>query len=430
MALSSGKIAEVLFENALTTYEKQTQMMDLVDVFKPNDADMQNAGNVIWRPKKQHAPIISGWDLTGQETGVLEETYPATLGTPSNDFVQLRADDMRDTGFWERRGRESGEQQATYLNSSLAAMVATTGSLFYRSDATSGYDFISEAQAILNERQTTKSEMRCFVLNDRDTKAYSEDLAGRATLQGRPADTWKTGQIGSNVAEFDLYTGSYLPNLVGGASPATTVTGDQSFIPEGGSVNATTHVVTNVDYRTAVITVAATASYNVGDKVTIGAIKSVGLADKNSTNQLMTFSVISKPTATTMEIWPKPIAWSERPVAAGGDGTMTAEQAACANVDTPLLDTTVVARLNTDASAKANIFWAKDSIEITGGNAPLELLREFDGMKVISQQLKSGQTMYLAYDANLATLQVRFRLFTWWGVTNSNPSANGCAIRF
>ena len=285
MALSSGKIAEVLFENALTTYEKQTQMMDLVDVFKPNDADMQNAGNVIWRPKKQHAPIIAGWDLTGQETGVLEETYPATLGTPSNDFVKLRADDMRDTGFWERRGKESGEQQATYLNSSLAAMVATTGSLFYRSDATSGYDFISEAQAILNERQTTKSEMRCFVLNDRDTKAYSEDLAGRATLQGRPADTWKTGQIGSNVAEFDLYTGSYLPNLVGGASPATTVTGDQSFIPEGGSVTATTHVVTNVDYRTAVITVAATASYNVGDKVTIGAIKSVCLADKNSTNQ-------------------------------------------------------------------------------------------------------------------------------------------------
>ena len=123
-----------------------------------------------------------------------------------------------------------------------------TGSLFYRSNVTSGYEFISEGQAILNERQS-KSDDRCFVLNDRDTLTYSADLAARQTLQGRPETTWSTGQIGQNVAEFDVYTGSYLPNLVGGADPATTVTADQSFKPEGGSVDADTGVVTNVDYR-------------------------------------------------------------------------------------------------------------------------------------------------------------------------------------
>jgi hypothetical protein len=195
-------------------------------------------------------------------------------------------------------------------------------------------------------------------------------------------------------------------------------------------VNSTTGVVTNVDYREATVTVAATASYNVGDKVTVGQVQSVGLADKNSTNQLMTFSIVDIVDGTTMKIFPKPIAWSERPVADGGDGTLTAAQAACANVSIPFVDTAVVARLNIDTSAKANIFWCKDSIEITSGDAPLELLNEYDGMKVVSSTLKSGQNMYMAYDGNLADLTFRFRVFTWYGVTNANPSANGVGIRF
>lgn len=429
MATTSGKIAEVLFENVLETYEEQTQMMDLVDTFKPESALMQNSGNFIWRPKQQHAPIIEGFDLTNQETEIIEETYPAILGEPKNDFVQQRVDDLRDMGFWARRGKQSGMQQATELNRSVAELVALTGSLFYRSDATSGYDFISEAQAILNERQNIKSDMRYFVLNDRSTQAYAQDLAARQTLQGRPADTWLTGQIGANVAEFDVLTGSYLPNLAGGASPDTTITGDQSFVPEAGSVSAT-GVVTNVDYREAEFLVADSSGYNIGDRVTIGAMKSIGLADKNDTNQLMTFAIVAKSDGTHITVFPKPIAFDERPVSAGGDGTMTAAQAATSNVDTAAKDTDVVARLNIDASSKTNIFWCKDSIEITSGDAPLELLSEFDGMKVISSTLKSGQTMYMAYDGRLETLNFRFRIFTWYGVTNANPSANGVGIRF
>ena len=108
----TGKIAEVLFENALETYEDQMQLVEMTTVFEPNAENMQNAGNFVWRPVQQHAPILTGWDLTGQETGIIEETYPAVLGTPKNDFVEQRADDLRDMTFWERRGRQSGRQAA------------------------------------------------------------------------------------------------------------------------------------------------------------------------------------------------------------------------------------------------------------------------------------------------------------------------------
>ena len=421
MSLSTGKIAEVLFENVLETYEAQMQMLDLVDFFTPDSGDMQNAGNVVWRPVEQHAPIIEGWDLSNQETGIIEETYPARLGVPKNDFVEQRADDLRDMRFWERRGKKSGEQQATELNRLIAANIANTGSLFYRSNVTSGYDFIAQAQAILNERQTKDAE-RYFMLNDRDQLAFSKDLASRETIKGRPADTWNTGQIGSNVAEFDVYTGSFLPNLVGGASPATTVTATISEKPQGGTVDPVTDVVTNYDYRTFDVVVAATGSHNVGDRVTIGDVNAVGLADKTNTNQLMTFVVVAIPDATTLTLWPKAIA--------NVDANLDVLEKAYSNVDHQLTATDVVTRLNIAASEKTNIFWTKGSFEVLGGDAPLALLNEFGGMKVISSKLKNGQTMYMAYDGNIDKLAFKCRVFTWYGLTNKNPSQNGVALRY
>ncbi|HIB77423.1 MAG TPA: hypothetical protein EYO58_07360 [Flavobacteriales bacterium] len=57
MTTQAGKIAEVMFESVLDTYEDQTMLVDKTQVFTPESGTMQNAGNVIWRPVEQHAPI-------------------------------------------------------------------------------------------------------------------------------------------------------------------------------------------------------------------------------------------------------------------------------------------------------------------------------------------------------------------------------------
>lgn len=422
MANATGKIVEVLFENALKTHEEQMQLLPLCNFTQPDPASMQNAGNFIWKTVQQHAPIIDGVDLTGLETGIIEETYPCVLGTPKNDFVQQLASDSRDMGFWKRRGEQSGMRQVSELNQQIAAAIALQGSLFVSSAATSGYPFIAEGQALLNERQSVTSN-RSFILNDRDTLTFSADLAARQTLQGRPAETWSTGQIGKNVASFDVYTGSFLPNLPGGADPAATVTGAQSFAPEAGTVSAT-GVVTNVDYRIAAIPVSDSAGYNVGDKVTITngstAIQAVGLMDKTETGQAMTFTVVGKPDATTIQVYPKPIA--------ADDAALSDLEKAYANVDTTIANLATVDRLNTAATNKTNLFFEKDAIEVTGGTIPVELFKEFDGMKVMSEQMPNGQTMYMMYDGNIATLTFRYRLFTWYGITVANPQACGVAV--
>ena len=425
--LSTAQSVEVLFEKALETYEHQMQLLGLVDLFTPDPAAYQNSSNVIWRPVQQHAPIKRGWDLSNKFGDVIEEYYPATLEMPSNDAFQLRADDLRDTLFWERRGIQSGMRQATFLNREIANLVATQGSLFYRSNTDNGYNFVGNAQTLLNERQVS-SDMRCYVLNERDRQVYAADLAERQTLDKRPEGAYSTGMIGLNVADFDVYSGSYLPTLAGGVSPDTTVTGDQSFEPEG--VTTVGAATVNVDYRVANIPVAASASYNVGDRVTftnttgtpLGAVRAVGLADKTDTGQAMTFVITAKPSATMISVYPKPIAVD--------DSSLTAEQAAPANVNTTIKSEATVTRINVDASARANIFWAKDSIEVIGGDAPIELLAEFGGQQVISKQMSNGQKMYCAFDGDIQTLNFRARIFTWWGLVNKNPMANGVGIRF
>jgi hypothetical protein len=420
-ALSAGKIAEVLFENAIDTFEAQEQLLDKVSFLEPEGGSMQNSGNVIWRTVQQHAPVIAGWDLAGLETGIIEETYPAVLGVPSNDFVSQRIDNMRDMSFWKNRGVESGRQQATELNKAIAGAIATQGSMFYRSNSASGYNFVAEGQALMNERQGAHSQ-RTFVLNDRANLKFAQELAGRQTLQGQPSETWKSGQIGSNIAEFDIFTGSYLPNLAGGADPATTVTANQSFKPEAGSVTAT-GIVTNVDYRVATLPVAASASYNIGDKVTIAnggvTVKALGLADKTDTGVAMTFTIVAKPTGTSITIYPKPIALN--------DGALSTLEKAYANVNTTILNTATVNRVNVTASAKTNLFFDKDAVEVLGGTIPAELFEQFDGMKVIPQTMKNGQTMYMVYDGEMVGMSLRYRLFTWYGVTIKDPSRCGVA---
>lgn len=421
----TARIAEVMFDEALETYEHQMQMLDLVSFENPNGAAMQNSGNFIWRPVQQHAPIIEGWDLTGEEQDIIEEEYPAILGVPRNDFVRQRADEMRDQRFWERRGSESGKRQATELNTLLAAAIATQGSMFIRTNTTSGYTAIASAQALMNERQLYSTQ-RVFMLNDRDNLLYAQDLAGRQTLQGRTDNVWATGQIGQNIADFDIFTGSFLPNLVGGASPASTVTGNQSFAPESGAVNAVTGVVTNVDYRSATIPVNTSVGYNIGDKVMFvnGAtpVEALALASKQATGQAMTFTIVAIPTATSITVFPKPIAVN--------DPALSRTQQAYANINTRILNAAVVTRLNIDATNRVNLFWDKSAIEVIGGTIPADLFKQFSGMKVLSQSLKNGLTMYMVFDGDIEKMNFRFRIFIWYGITVSNPSNCGVLVTF
>ena len=422
---TTGKIVEVLFENALETHELEPQLIELTTLETPDAAMMQNSGEVQWRTVDQHADLFSGFDATGQESEIIEETYPRILGTPTNDLPKQRLDKLRDMRFWERRGKESGRQQARQLNKQIATAMAQQAGMYYRSNATSGFDFLSEAEVMMTERQLARTES-CFMINPRDMRTFATDLAARQTIKGRPEDTWKTGQIGSGVSEFDgIYTGNYLPNILGGAA-STTVTGSQSFKPEGGTVDQDAGTVTNVDYRNASIVVADSSVFVAGSKVNISnggvPVKALGLSDKTDTGEAMTFTVKSITDATHIVISPKPIAHD--------DSALTRLEKQYANIDTVILNAATVDRINVDASKKVNLFWDKSAVEVIGGTMPVELFGDMAGKKYISETLANGLEMYMIYDGDILTLDFRFRIFTWYGITIANPSAVGVATTY
>jgi hypothetical protein len=181
-----------------------------------------------------------------------------------------------------------------------------------------------------------------------------------------------------------------------------------------------------VDYRIATIPVAASAGYNVGDKIIFDnggtPVESVGLADKTATGQAMTFTIVAIPDGTSISVYPKPIA--------ADDVALSALEQAYANIDTTITNGALVTRLNTDASARTNLFWDKEAVEVLGGTIPADLFSQFDGMKVISSTMRNGQTMYMVYDGNIATLTFRCRLFVWYGITVVDPSRCGVGVTF
>ena len=151
-------------------------------------------------------------------------------------------------------------------------------------------------------------------------------------------------------------------------------------------------------------------------------VKAIGLDDKSPTEKAMTFTVIAKPNATTLTVSPKPIA--------ADDAALSVLEKAYANIDTTILNAATVDRLNIDATAKTNLFWDKDAVEVMGGQVPAELFKQFAGKKVLSSTMANGQTMYMIYDGNITKMTFQFRLFTWNGITIRNPSMVGVATRF
>lgn len=419
MAVNSAKTVVAFFDNALQQLNDDFTYAGLVEVDSIEPSRQQNANDIYWRSVEQQRPIIEGWDLTAQETDTIEQTYPLQLEDPKNDFMEYRIDDLRDRGFMNRAAMASAKKQNSFLNKRIAELVANTGTLTYESTA-SGFDFVAEADTLLTERGAYRDMGSSFFLNPRTNQIMASDLASRSDLSGRPEGAYATAMIGKNVAGFDIYrapTYGVIParvNATGG-----TVSANVTEVPEG-FTSAGTNSIQNIDYRQGDIPlgVGEGANFQVGDVITVAGVNALNVMDKTDTGQLMTFRVVAI-NSDTLTVYPKPIAADQAGI--------TTEQAAYANISTSIDSGDSVSAVNVNGG-NANSFWANDSICVVNGRQPFEILNEFDGMKVVSETLDNGLDLYMAYDANLATVNARVRLFTRWGLVNKDPSRNGNAI--
>src|SRR5690606_15943403 len=143
MANNTAKTIVTFYDSVLEQMNQDTTMARRVDIDTVDGGTLQNANNIYWKTVEQQAPVITGWDMTGQETSIISQAYPLQLSDPRNDFFQLRVDELRDKRHMEQRARASAKKLSSDQNKRIADLVASTGSLYYQSSA-AGFDFVAE----------------------------------------------------------------------------------------------------------------------------------------------------------------------------------------------------------------------------------------------------------------------------------------------
>jgi len=418
MANQTAKNIVAFYDEACKQMSDNQVFASQMDVITKSGSMMQNAQNTYWESVEQQAPIVSGFDLSSTTPGdIIQQAYPLTVNAPRNDWFTIRAEELRDRSFMEKRAMAGSRKLSSDANKQAADLVASTGSLYYET-ASADFDFVAEADALMTERQAYRDMGASFFLNPRTNQAAAGNLASRSLYPGsRSEEAYAKGMIGKDVSGFDVFRAPTYGKVNAAVNATTTtVATDVVEIPRGCSGTVDSPV--NVDYRVGNISLTAGTNFRVGDVITFSTVNALGLMDKTDTEQLMTFKIMSVST-NDITVYPKPIA--------AGQAGITASQAAYANISTPIVSGLTVSKVNV-AGGQANSFWSNDSVSFVNADGNLDVLNEFDGMKIVSETLDNGIKLYMAYDANLSTLNCRVRLFTWYGLVNKDPSRNGSAI--
>ena len=156
MTLKEGQLVTYAIDEIIETVQNLTPMASKVTKYTPPAESMQRSSNTVWMPVEQEAPTLTGWDLTGNATGILELSVKCNMGDPDNDFFELRADDLRDERSYRRRIKASAKKLANNIESAIAKQATEMGSLVVHdtraigpSTGLSGWDFV----LMMGERQ-------------------------------------------------------------------------------------------------------------------------------------------------------------------------------------------------------------------------------------------------------------------------------------
>lgn len=425
MALNEGQLVTLAIDEVIETVTNMTPMAKKTSKYTPPAAEMQRSSNTIWMPLEQETPTQEGWDLTGNATGITELNVAVNLGVPDNDFFQLRADDVRDETSYRRRIAASAQKLANNLEVKIANTAVEMGSLVVtdpaqiNTDPAKGWDFMSQAESLIFARELNRDKGLSWFFNADDYRRAGYNLQGRGFYGEIPEEAYRNGNIQRQVAGFDdVMRSPKIPTLAASTATGLTVSGAQAFKPVAWDLDNDGNR-RNVDNRFATVTMSATTGLKRGDKISFTGVKYLSQMAKNVLTQDATFSVVRVVNGTQVVITPKPIALN--------DGTLTADQKAYANVNISLTNTMPVNILN-KATAKANVFWADDSIRIV--SQPIPATHElFSGMKTTSFSIPEvGLNGIFATQGNISTLTGLARIAVWYGVNATRPEAIGVGL--
>lgn len=418
MANQFSKEERVAFEDVLEKFNDNLVLSKNIAKYTTNDAMMERANNIIWRPMPYIAQSYDGTDATSNFNDSTQLSVPATLGYSKHSTAVLTATELRDALQENRLGEAAAQKLASDINVAVMTVAARQGSLVVkRTSAASGFDDVAQCEAIMNE-QGVSSYDRYLALSTRDYNGMASNLASRSTMTGKPVTAYEKAYVGP-VASFETFKMDNSVRLAaaGGGGALTMDTRDAAvnyYTPKATDV-ATTGESSNVDNRYQTITISSTTNVAAGDCFTVAALNSVHHITKEDTGQLKTFRVISVDSATTMTISP--------PMITAQGGTSAELQYKNCVINTKASNSAIVF-LNTVA-APANPFWQKNAIELLPGrySVPSDA-----GALVMRATTDQGIELVMQKQYDINTMKTKYRWDILFGVCMVNPQMAGIML--
>jgi hypothetical protein len=420
MSNAFSKEERVAFETLLEGFNDALVLSKNVSVYRSDDAMMERANNIVWRPQPYIMQSFTGTDMSANFGDQTQLSVPATLGYSKSVPWTLTAAELRDTLQEGRLGEAAKQKLASDINLAMLSAASLYGSLVVKvTAAASGYADLALCDALMNE-QGVPSWDRYAGLCSRDYNGMAADLskASRSFGNGKSEKAYTDSFVG-RVAGFDTYKLDYAQRITaaagGGAITMSTLDGGGNYYTPKATSTATTGEVSNVDNRFQTITVSSTASVVAGDCFTVAALNAVHHVTKGDTGQLKTFRVVEVVDGTTLKITPPMIT---------AQGATAAEKMYQNCVINTKAANSAIVWLNT-AAAPINVFWQRDALEILPGRYAVP---SDAGAAVMKGATDQGIQLVMQKQYDINTMKTKYRLDTLFGVVNKQPEMSGIIL--
>lgn len=413
-----SKEERVAFEQILEGFQDALVLSRNVSIYRTEQAMMERANDVIWRPQPYIAQSYDGTDQTANFQAMTQLSVPATIGFKKSSPWAMTATELRDALQEKRLGDAARQKLASDINVAVMNVAAAQGTLVVkRTAAASGFDDVAQCEAIMNEQGVQPFD-RYLALSTRDYNGMASNLASRGTMNQKPTTAYEKAYVGT-VASFETYKLDYANRLAAAAGGAgitmSTLDGGGNYYTPVATRTAATGETSNVDNRFQTITVSSTANVVAGDCFTVAALNAVHHITKGDTGQLKTFRVISVDSGTTMTISP--------PMITGQGGTDAELQYKNCVINTKAANSALVF-LNTVAGY-ANPFWHKDAIEILPGRFAVP---SDAGAAIMRASTDQGIELVMQKQYDINTMVMKFRVDVMFGVVNKQPEMSGIML--
>lgn len=418
MPNSFNKEERVAFEEILEGFNDALVLSRNVSVYNTDQAMMERANDVIWRPMPYVAQSFSGMDQTSNFKDYTQLAVPASINTNRSVPWKMTAKELRDALQSKTLGDAAKQKLASDINVAIMNAAANFGSLVVkRTGAASGFSDLAAADAVMNEQGVQQFD-RFAALSSRDYNNMADNLASRQTMAGKPTTAYEKSYVGS-VAGFETFKLDYANSLTVRAGVTVSINGaNQYYTPKSTSV-AVTGETSNVDNRFQNINITVgSGTVKVGDAFTIAGVNAVHQITKGDTGQSKTFRIVGIVSGAggtgTVTITP--------PIISGGGSTDAELQ--YKNVTATPANGAVITFLNT-ATASVNPFWQKDSLEILPGRYVID---ESSGVAVMRASTDQGIEVVMQKQYDINNMVTKYRLDTLFGVVNKQPEMSGILL--